>query len=137
MQSDSPGDNSNPSGSRTGPHRPQETEWHGDKAGNFSFSRRSLINGLDVAMLARFALEVVHSAWVSKEFRFALPAVCMQMYEPRQMHSVTKYLTNSPLFLSCDYENVLIWRHFSTLQFCRFIQTSVFYFFRTRDGSVS
>jgi len=86
MQNDSPDDNSNPRGSRTGPHSPQETEWHGDQADNFPFSRRSLINGSDVAVLARFALDVVHSAWVSKEFRFALPATCMQLYEPGQIH---------------------------------------------------
>jgi len=82
MQNDSPGDNSNPRGSRNGPRRPQETEWHGDEAGNFPFYRRSLINGRDVSLLPRFALDLVHSAWVSKELRFALPAACMQLYEP-------------------------------------------------------
>jgi hypothetical protein len=86
MQKDSPGDNSNPRGSRTGRRSPQEKEWYGDQAGNFPFSRRSLINGRDVALLARFALDLVHSDWVSKEFRFALPADCTQLYEAWPMH---------------------------------------------------
>jgi len=86
MQNGSPGDNSNPRRSRNGLHSPQETEWHGNQAGNFPFSRRSHINGRDVAPLAWFALDLVHSAWVSKDFLFALPAACMQLYGPRQMH---------------------------------------------------
>jgi hypothetical protein len=27
-------------------------------------------------------LDLVYSAWVSKELRFALPSACMQLYEP-------------------------------------------------------
>jgi hypothetical protein len=86
MQNDSPGDNSNPRGTSTGPHSPEETEWHGDQAGNFSFSRGSYINGRDVALLALSALDLEHSAWVNKEFRLAFPAVSMQLYEPQPMY---------------------------------------------------
>lgn len=86
MQNDIPGDNSYPRGSGSRPHSPEETEWHGFQAGNFPSSRGSLINGCDVTFLARFALDLEHSAWVSKEFCFALVVVCMQLYEPQLMH---------------------------------------------------
>jgi len=105
MQNDSPGDNSNPRWSRTRPHSPQETEWHGDQAGNFPFSRRSLINGRDVALLARFALDLVHSAWVSKDFLFVLPAACMQLYKPRPMHLKSPCIRRTPLYSCLVFTN--------------------------------